>query len=82
MLSRPRSRRWLIPVASTIILVVSTAVPAGAAPPPAPAFAPRWASAVAHDISPTLRSLAAAYRGPTGDPTKTETRRANSAPKL
>jgi hypothetical protein len=63
MSPRSRSRRWLIAAASTITLIASTAVPAGAAPPQKPTFTPHWSSAAAHDTSPTLHSLAANYVG-------------------
>jgi hypothetical protein len=63
MSPRSRSRRWLIAAASTITLIASTAVPAGAAPAQKPTFTPHWSSAAAHDTSPTLRSLAANYVG-------------------
>ena len=64
MTPRSRSRRWLIAAASTITLIASTAVPAGAAPAQKPTFTPHWTAAAAHDTSPTLRSLAANHTNP------------------
>jgi hypothetical protein len=63
--SKSATRRWLVSVVATVMLVGASSVPAVAAPTKA-SFGGTFTNATAHDVSPTLRYLAAhpIARGP------------------
>ncbi len=56
--SNSATRRWLVTVAAAAMLIGASSVPAVAAPRKI-ALQPHWSDAAAHDVSPTLRYLAA-----------------------